>query len=127
VAKSRLRFTYAGKTWQKTPLSSRNVVVSSKTVVYVALAPYCTDTDDSQNKVGILAKETPTGPFATEWQAAYADIKSEIEEVDVTNAFSAAAMSVKDENELVSWQFECPCQPLLTKLPAHYSRCFPCF
>lgn len=51
--------------------------------------------------MGILAKETPVGPFATEWQAAYAGIKSEMEEVDVTNAFSAAAMSVKDENELV--------------------------
>jgi hypothetical protein len=49
----------------------------------------------------VLAKETPIGPFVDEWKASYAEIEKDVEEVDVTNAFSAAAMSVKDEKELV--------------------------
>lgn len=41
------------------------------------------------------------GPFAQEWQQSFDKIKNEIEEVDISSAISVAALSVKDENELV--------------------------
>lgn len=54
-----------------------------------------------QKKVGILAKDTAAGPFAEEWRKVYGDIAKDVEEVDITAALSIAALSVKDETELV--------------------------
>ena len=54
-----------------------------------------------QNKVGIFANEPQSGAFADEWNTAWAPYKKDVEEVDITVAISAAALSVKDENELV--------------------------
>ncbi|KAL8704867.1 MAG: hypothetical protein Q9201_001983 [Fulgogasparrea decipioides] len=51
-------------------------------------------------KVGILAKDTTSGPFVEEWKKAYGDISKDVEEVDVTSALSIAALAVKDETEL---------------------------
>ncbi|KAL8725333.1 MAG: hypothetical protein Q9181_006452 [Wetmoreana brouardii] len=51
-------------------------------------------------KVGILAKDTTSGPFVEEWKKAYGDISKDVEEVDVTPALSIAALAVKDETEL---------------------------
>ena len=56
----------------------------------------------SQNKVGVLPKDAPTGPFADDWKKAYGDISKEVEEVDVAPALSSAAFAIKDENELVN-------------------------
>lgn len=53
-------------------------------------------------KVGILSKDTSSGPFADEWKKAFGDISKEVEEVDISAALSTAAFSVKDENELRS-------------------------
>ena len=36
-----------------------------------------------------------------EWKRTFGDSSKEVEEVDITGALSAAALSVKDENELV--------------------------
>ena len=41
------------------------------------------------------------GPFVDEWQQSYEKIFKDIEEIDVAPAISAAALSVKDERELV--------------------------
>ncbi|KAI4145361.1 MAG: hypothetical protein L6R39_003823 [Caloplaca ligustica] len=54
----------------------------------------------SGKKVGVLAKDTPSGPFAEEWKKAFGDIFKDIEEVDIAPALSLAALSVKDETEL---------------------------
>ena len=54
-----------------------------------------------QKKHGVLAKIQSTGPFAEEWKEAFGKIASDAEEVDVTNAISSVALSVKDERELV--------------------------
>jgi nucleosome binding factor SPN SPT16 subunit len=54
-----------------------------------------------QKKVGVLAKDTSAGPFAEEWKKAFGDVLKDIEEVDIAPAISGAALSVKDENELV--------------------------
>ncbi|RDW80024.1 putative FACT complex subunit SPT16 [Coleophoma cylindrospora] len=51
-------------------------------------------------KVGVLPKDTSNGPFIDEWKKAYGDISKDVEEVDVSVALSAAALAVKDENEL---------------------------
>ncbi|KAK4984929.1 FACT complex subunit spt16 [Elasticomyces elasticus] len=51
-------------------------------------------------KVGVLAKDTSTGPFAEEWKRVYGDIAKEVEEVDIAGALSNTALSVKDEGEL---------------------------
>jgi nucleosome binding factor SPN SPT16 subunit len=56
---------------------------------------------DLQKKVGILPKDTSNGPFIDEWKKIYGDISKQIEEVDIAPALSAAALAVKDENELV--------------------------
>ncbi|XHG08082.1 FACT complex subunit spt16 [Aspergillus wentii] len=53
-------------------------------------------------KVGVLPKDTASGPFADEWKRAFADVSKEVEEVDITPALSSAAFSVKDTDELVS-------------------------
>ena len=50
-------------------------------------------------KVGIIPKAEAHGPFVDEWAKMYGDISKEIEEVDVSPAFSMA-FAVKDENEL---------------------------
>ncbi|KAL8900143.1 MAG: hypothetical protein Q9192_001228 [Flavoplaca navasiana] len=54
----------------------------------------------SGKKVGVLAKDTSSGPFIEEWKKAYGDISKDVEEVDVAPALSIAALSVKDETEL---------------------------
>ncbi|KAK0720559.1 FACT complex subunit-domain-containing protein [Lasiosphaeris hirsuta] len=51
-------------------------------------------------KVGILTKDTSKGPFIDEWKKTFADNCKDIEEVDVAQALSAGAFSVKDETEL---------------------------
>ena len=45
-------------------------------------------------------KEEQAGPVAEEWKAALGAVKNDVEEVDVSVAFSNAALSVKDEKEL---------------------------
>ena len=50
-------------------------------------------------KVGVITKDTSTGPFVQEWKTAFADISKEVEEVDISLALSTV-MAVKDENEL---------------------------
>lgn len=54
-----------------------------------------------QKKVGVLAKEAPSGPFIEEWKKAFGDISKDVEEVDIAPALSIAALAVKDETELV--------------------------
>ncbi|KAH6666749.1 FACT complex subunit-domain-containing protein [Halenospora varia] len=51
-------------------------------------------------KVGVLPKDTSSGPFIDEWKKIYGDISKDVEEVDITPALSQAALAVKDENEL---------------------------
>jgi len=55
----------------------------------------------------VLSKLSALGPFADEWQQSYEEIAKDVEEVDITNALSTAAMAVKDEKELVSWFITC--------------------
>lgn len=51
--------------------------------------------------MGVLPKDTSSGPFIDEWKKIYGDISKQAEEVDIAPALSAAALAVKDENELV--------------------------
>ena len=53
--------------------------------------------------MAVLKKDNATGAFAEEWKAAFqaADIKEE-DQVDLGLILSNAALSVKDEKELVS-------------------------
>ncbi|KAI9819818.1 MAG: FACT complex subunit spt16 [Thelocarpon impressellum] len=51
-------------------------------------------------KVGTIAKDNSIGPFVDEWKKAFGAISGSVEEVDVAPALSAAALAVKDENEL---------------------------
>ncbi|RDL37751.1 putative FACT complex subunit SPT16 [Venustampulla echinocandica] len=51
-------------------------------------------------KVGVLPKDNSSGPFVDEWKKIYGDISKDVEEVDIAPALSAAALAVKDENEL---------------------------
>lgn len=53
-------------------------------------------------RIGVIAKDTPAGPFADEWKKAYGDISKDVEEFDISTALSAAAFAVKDENELLA-------------------------
>ena len=53
------------------------------------------------SKVGVLTKDTSTGPFIADWKAAFSELSKDIEEVDIGPALSAV-MAVKDENELRS-------------------------
>jgi len=55
-----------------------------------------------QKKHGVISKLQALGPFADEWQQSYEEISKDVEEVDITNALSTAAMATKDEKELVS-------------------------
>ena len=60
----------------------------------------CLDTiKNAGKKVGVIAKDSSTGPFVTEWKNAFGEISKEVEEVDISAALSAS-MSVKDEKEL---------------------------
>lgn len=52
--------------------------------------------------VGVLPKDSSTGPFADDWKRAFAEVSGELEEVDIAPALSSAAFSVKDTDELVS-------------------------
>ncbi|KAI4255761.1 MAG: hypothetical protein LQ352_002412 [Teloschistes flavicans] len=54
----------------------------------------------SGKKVGVLAKDAPSGPFIEEWKKAFGDAAKDVEEVDVTPALSIAALAAKDEAEL---------------------------
>ena len=56
---------------------------------------------DQKKKVGILPKDTSSGPFIDEWKKAYGNISKDVEEVDISSALSSGALAVKDENELV--------------------------
>lgn len=77
-------------------------------------------------KVAVLKKDNSAGGFADEWKAVFAasDIKEE-DQVDLAPILSNAALSVKDEKELVSdrmlilWRW-------LTRA-AHHKRCIACF
>jgi nucleosome binding factor SPN SPT16 subunit len=53
-------------------------------------------------KVGVLTKDTSKGPFVDEWKKVYADQCKDIESVDIAQALSNYAFSVKDEAELRS-------------------------
>ncbi|KAL1955652.1 hypothetical protein VTO42DRAFT_8197 [Malbranchea cinnamomea] len=53
-------------------------------------------------KVGVLPKDTSSGPFIDEWKKAYESISKDIEEVDISPALSVAAFSVKSQEELIS-------------------------
>ncbi|KAA8647532.1 chromatin-remodeling protein SPT16 [Aspergillus tanneri] len=57
---------------------------------------------NSGKKVGVLPKDTATGPFAEDWKSAFANISQDIEEVDISSALSSTAFSIKDTDELVS-------------------------
>ena len=54
-----------------------------------------------QKKIGVLPKDTSSGPFIDEWKKVYGTISKDVEEVDISAALSSAALAVKDENELV--------------------------
>jgi nucleosome binding factor SPN SPT16 subunit len=63
----------------------------------------CIDTlKNAGKKVAVLKKDNSTGGFADEWKAAFAEagIKEE-DQVDLAPILSQAALSVKDEKELV--------------------------
>ena len=64
----------------------------------------CIDTLRSAgDKVAVLKKDSATGAFADEWKAAFAEADfGEQQQVDLAPIMSAAALSVKDEKELVS-------------------------
>jgi nucleosome binding factor SPN SPT16 subunit len=55
---------------------------------------------DSGKKVGVLTKDTSSGPFIDDWKKSYSEISKDVEEVDIAPAISAAALAVKDEHEL---------------------------
>lgn len=57
-----------------------------------------------QKKVGTIAKDSSSGPFADDWRSAFGDISKDVEEVDVSTGLSLAALAVKDENELVCYK-----------------------
>ncbi|PLB39227.1 chromatin-remodeling protein SPT16 [Aspergillus candidus] len=53
-------------------------------------------------RVGVLPKDTTTGPFAEDWKQTFKDASKEMEEIDISSALSSAAFSIKDTDELVS-------------------------
>lgn len=65
------------------------------------------NTPNEKNKVGVLPKDTTTGPFADDWKRIYSNSMGELEEVDISPALSSAALSVKDPEELVSSKPHC--------------------
>jgi nucleosome binding factor SPN SPT16 subunit len=78
-------------------------------------------------KVAVLKKDSSTGGFADEWKAAFAaaDIKEE-DQVDLAPILSQAALSVKDEKELVGNHGDLSKESKLTSV-AHHPRRLPCF
>jgi len=48
----------------------------------------------------VLTKDTSNGPFIDEWKKTFANNCKDVEEVDIAQALSAGAFSVKDEAEL---------------------------
>jgi nucleosome binding factor SPN SPT16 subunit len=48
-----------------------------------------------------VLKEKQEGSFAEEWEKVYGEFKKDLEEVDISQALSTAAFSIKDEKELV--------------------------
>jgi nucleosome binding factor SPN SPT16 subunit len=91
-----------GRTEQKTPSSSKNAWTSSKALGYEKRTRWlCAILTRLQKKVGTIPKDTSAGPFADEWRAAFGEASKDVEEVDISPALSSAALSVKDENELV--------------------------
>lgn len=63
--------------------------------------PSTSDTDKLvQNKVGTIARDTSKGPFVDEWKKIFSEDCKDVEDVDVSNALSTYAFSVKDESEL---------------------------
>lgn len=69
---------------------------------YVDLETRSAKSDLEQKKMGLLSKVKAEGPFIDEWKQAYSTISNEVEEVDIAATLSSAALSVKDEKELVS-------------------------
>ncbi|KAB5577597.1 transcription elongation complex subunit [Coniochaeta sp. 2T2.1] len=51
-------------------------------------------------KVGVITKDTSKGPFVDEWKKVFAEHCKDVEEVDISQALSIGAFSVKDEAEL---------------------------
>jgi nucleosome binding factor SPN SPT16 subunit len=64
----------------------------------------CLDTvKKAGKKVAVLKKDPTTGAFADEWKAAFNEAAfKEEDQVDLAPILSNAALSVKDEKELVS-------------------------
>lgn len=64
----------------------------------------CLDTlKKAGKKVAVLKKDSAIGPFATEWKATFQEAGfSDEDQVDLGPIMSNAALSVKDEKELVS-------------------------
>ena len=61
----------------------------------------CTDAiKKAGKKVGVMNKIPASGPFADEWRQSYDQIKDDLEEVEIANAISTGALTVKDEREL---------------------------
>jgi nucleosome binding factor SPN SPT16 subunit len=55
-------------------------------------------------KVAVLKKDNATGAFAEEWKAALQDAGfKDDEQIDLGSILSQAAMSIKDEKELVGF------------------------
>ena len=54
-----------------------------------------------KKRVGVLPKDTTTGPFAEDWKQTFKDASKDIEEIDISPALSSAAFSIKDTGELV--------------------------
>ncbi|KAK3186969.1 FACT complex subunit spt16 [Lecanicillium sp. MT-2017a] len=55
---------------------------------------------EAGNKVGTIARDTSKGPFVEEWKKIFGENCKDVEEIDVSNALSTFAFSVKDESEL---------------------------
>lgn len=83
----------------------------------------CLDTlKKAGKKVAVLKKDSSTGAFADEWKAAFAeaDIKEE-DQIDLALVLSQAALSIKDEKELVGSSNKSRRAELT--LTAHHPRC----
>ena len=92
----------------KTRSTLKSVLISLRAQVYVRFKSRGTEKKKltyPQKKVGTIAKDNSSGPFADEWKSAFGDISKDVEEFDISNALSSAALAVKDENELVGSGF----------------------
>lgn len=72
--------------------------------------PFPAPTDGVQKKVGVLSKETATGPFVDDWRQVFGEAAKDLEEFEISTALSSAAFSTKDEAELVrhtDWVTRC--------------------